>query len=427
MDIDNSVIAVRSQQFHEGLREFLAFGPKEVYLSNTILTGKAASLASHIKGIDYIKDVMALRYLAAELGIAGLELESVIRTLEEVDFVKVVGSARNPERLDVRVPELRSSYYELGEYWKTLKPTDAEAAAIILLESVSSFPQTYDQMKSSLGLDQPLLNTILDISKDGALVDTLVKGGERVLYSPLSTEGKPDAVLALCKRHPELEIVSAFEEVRSYQGLPLNAIKGASANVLKNGLRLGVLSPYTVKYAGVEHQFAFTPRGGLQPEEMIILEKARAILAGVRCGQHFAGNGKIKYPEAIIRTLINEKKFRYPRTDIPEQYSLLITKGIARIEPDRFRSGYWHLHFIDTPENIRAANLAIDMLGSGDIQTTQITVDAKDFFDISGSCLGTLPSRARLTKAPTVSDELQSAILVELSKIQMGIVTYGRP
>ena len=84
--MEDSLIGIHAQDFHEGLREVAAFGPKEAHLQKTLLIGKTATLAMHLKGLNYVTDHHALTYLAAELGISGLELDRVLRELEELDF-----------------------------------------------------------------------------------------------------------------------------------------------------------------------------------------------------------------------------------------------------------------------------------------------------------------------------------------------------
>jgi hypothetical protein len=66
----NHIISLRAQDFHEGLRDVKRFGPMERDLGNTLLIGKAATLASHLKGLLQVEDHTSLIYLAAELGIS---------------------------------------------------------------------------------------------------------------------------------------------------------------------------------------------------------------------------------------------------------------------------------------------------------------------------------------------------------------------
>src|SRR5688572_122352 len=110
-------IALRAQDFHESLRATGVFGPKEVVFKRTLLVGKAASLAMHLRGLLYVDDVSQLEYVAASLGIPALELPTVLRELEEVSFVSVVKKDDEINRVECRIPEFRSGYEDLGERW----------------------------------------------------------------------------------------------------------------------------------------------------------------------------------------------------------------------------------------------------------------------------------------------------------------------
>ena len=48
-ELSKSTIGLRAQESHEGLKDITAFGLKEAYLEKTILIGKAASLATHLR------------------------------------------------------------------------------------------------------------------------------------------------------------------------------------------------------------------------------------------------------------------------------------------------------------------------------------------------------------------------------------------
>jgi hypothetical protein len=89
--MDSITIALRAQDFHEGLRHVGTFGPKDVYYSKTLIIGKAATLAMHLRGLLYINDFMQLQYAASSLGI-GQELPLVLHELEEVDFLSTCDS-----------------------------------------------------------------------------------------------------------------------------------------------------------------------------------------------------------------------------------------------------------------------------------------------------------------------------------------------
>ncbi|MGA2667920.1 MAG: hypothetical protein ABSF32_03275, partial [Ignavibacteria bacterium] len=62
--MDPLIIGLRAQDFHESLKNTTTFGPKEVKFKKTILIGKAATLAMHLRGLLYIDIYEHLEYAA---------------------------------------------------------------------------------------------------------------------------------------------------------------------------------------------------------------------------------------------------------------------------------------------------------------------------------------------------------------------------
>lgn len=422
--LDSSTIGIRAQEIHEGLRDVTAFGPKEAHLQPTLLIGKAASLATHLKGLDYVDNYEALTYLAAELGITGSDLPHVLRELEEVDFATVInqGSSRI-KRVELRVPELRDGYTDLGRRWQELEPGEIEQAVITTLDDVAAMPRHEEEMRQQLGLDAPTFDTVLAIGTTGAVMARHNPGDEpAVIYSPLTVEEKPDALLVLASRFPEDRIIRALSEVREQQGVPVEHLVTSAPEIIREAVLLGILCPVRISTGAGERTFLFTPQGGLLQEERVILEKARALLACVRYGQHYADVRKILYPRRILETLRSNKTFAYPRPDVPEQYGLLVRQQIGRIEEDRFRPGFYHFQLIDTPENVRALDIAIDLLELGQAPRSRLEVDPSQFIGVAGAFAGTLPTRTKMSRGVRLTQESGRNILATLSKLTRGVL-----
>ena len=419
--LDDATIGVRAQELHEGLRDVAAFGPKEVHLQPTLRIGKAASLATHLKGLDYVESWEALGYLAAELGIGGGELRLVLRELEEVGFATVVEPGGRFRRLELAIPELRDGYHDLGARWQQLGPGEIETATLVALERVATVPQPEAALRRDLGLDTAAFDTILALGTAGMVLARHGADPETaVLYSPLTVEERPDALLALTARFPEARVVRALESVRRQQGVPLGMLRTDDPSVVREAIALGVLCPVRIAHGGADQAFLFSPYGQLRPEERVILEKARALLACVRFGEHYAAVRPIQYPQRILETLRDRKTFRYPRPDVPEQYGLLVRQQIGTIAPDRARSGFYHFHLHDTPENRRALTIAIDLLNLGQVPRSRLDVDASTLLGVGGSFSGTLPTRARLARGVSLSLEASRDLLGTLSKLARG-------
>ncbi len=187
--MDKLNIGLRTQDFHEGLRETKAFGPKEAYFENTLLIGKAAVLSMHLKGLLYVDDYTILKYAAGQLGIGALELPSVLEELEAIDFVSTVRSGDTIKRVDIRVPEFRTGYEELGERWNILKPTEIEQASVETLQNLLTVPIKEDYIINSLGMKPGEFSILRDVMGSAQLLSIQTVSGEKVIFSPLAVDG----------------------------------------------------------------------------------------------------------------------------------------------------------------------------------------------------------------------------------------------
>lgn len=76
--LTNLKIGVRAQEFHEGLRDTTSAPIKDVYFRRTLLIGKAATLAMHLRELDVLHvNPESLQCVALSLGIGGVELPAV--------------------------------------------------------------------------------------------------------------------------------------------------------------------------------------------------------------------------------------------------------------------------------------------------------------------------------------------------------------
>ena len=115
--------------------------------------------------------------------------------------------------------------------------------------------------------------------------------------------------MKLLKEHRESDIAKAFDEVKQYQGLHRTHPKIAQNPIVKAAVLSGVLQATAIDTAeGSTQEFLFTPRGDLQREEAVVLDKARAIIGCVRSGQHFSKGRAIFSPRKILATLRANKK-----------------------------------------------------------------------------------------------------------------------
>lgn len=418
MAIDNQSIALRAQDFHEALKETTSFGPKDVHFEKTLLVGKAASLAMHLKGLLYIDEMDGLKYAAAELGISGLELRPVLRQLEIVDFVRLKTSGDEIKRIDVRVPEFRSGYEDLGVLWKDSKPSEIEKSGVAVLQTLLSKPMKESGLKD-LGLDNTAQSILYDVMGSGQLLRIQPVDGQRVLYSPLAVDANPGPYLQWTEKYSD-RVSGLLKSLTSHQGIPLSSETFTGNEVVQDAILTGVLMPVRVQGTTGEQQFLFAPKGGLKAEERVILDKARAIIASVRYGQNFAAGRPIQYPRAILKQLRDNKRFRKGHPDLSSQYSLLVEKLIGR--PVKEDNGFWNFYINDTEENLMALDVAIDMVEYGESPNLRLKLAAKNALLSPRGYLGPASARPRLATAITGSPETRAEILKKLGELGRGIV-----
>ena len=125
------------------------------------------------------------------------------------------------------------------------------------------------------------------------------------------------------------------------------------------------------------------------------MDKARAVVSCVRYGQKFAEGRPIKYPRAIVQQLRNNKRFRKGHPDLFSQYGLLVEKLIGH--PVDEGHGFWNFEIDDTDENIKALDVAIEMLQHGESPSAKIDLDAKKALFSSSGYEGPIATRVRLS------------------------------
>ncbi|MBW4493230.1 MAG: hypothetical protein KME26_09120 [Oscillatoria princeps RMCB-10] len=416
MELKNA--ALRAQDFHEALKETTAFGPTAVHFRKTLLIGKVATLAMHFKGLPYIQYGDSLLYAAAELGIRDLELPAVLRELEVVDFVRVIKSGDDIKRVDIRVPEFRDGYEELSNRWTELKPTETEQAGILTLNQLLTLPGKESDL-AKLGLDSTELSILKDVMEAGQLLRTQAVSGDRFIYSPLAVDANPIAYLEWANKYSD-SVAKLLETLTANQGFPLSSFLNSDSPVVSDAILTGVVMPVIIQGSTGKQEFIFAPRGGLQPEERTIMEKARSILASVRYGQNFAAGRPINYPRAILRKLRDNKRFGKGHPDLHTQYSLLTEKLIGRPVKEGFG---WNFEIIDTPENMKALDIAIDMLEIGESPTVKLNIEAQKALLSPHGYLGPTSARPRLAQSIHGSAETQADILRKLTLLTRGVDT----
>lgn len=364
--MDQRTVGLRAQDVYAGLQTVdQTSGLIAAELNTTRLTGMAATVASNIKGVDVIATPQTLDVIASqEWGIDSLAMPRVLDVLQEVGYVTLHKDARGKTvRIDEHVPLLHDDLYEdLGRFWADDGPSELDLAAVDSLEALAGAPLLLPELESRVG-DRHTVQSLLEVGNAAQFARRLkVDGGDDLIWSPFCAYEQPEKLATLFGSFPQADIREQFRRVRSYQG---TLVEG-EASVLGQAVGHGILLANTVIGSGGEAEFAFVPyRANAEQRrtQKVILDKALILLSCVRYGQHKATH-PIRYPAAILNKLRSGAALR-ATTEAGSQYRTAARQQILRLEASG-SGAFYNAQLIDTPDNVAAVNLAIDLLTHGE-------------------------------------------------------------
>ena len=359
MKIDDKLISGRLEEINEGLCSQTG-GLVESHFRKSKRLGAAIRIANLIKGQDVISNYEYLLAAAGELKIGADTLDKSLEELEEIGYVTLYKSGGEIKKIEERIPLLEEQYSAIGEKWRSSAPSDIEKATILVLDELLISPQKERNIIKKHGFDTNSFKIITDVGKTGAFYESYKSpaDGSTIAYSPLYHDENPEKILSLFERFPNKDVSEKIKKIRNYQGLPIEKI---SDPILIEAIKMGCLPTPSVSSTAGQKFFAFTPLAGVGKIEKALLEKARAIVACVRYGENFAGITRIHDPLAVLYKLKNYKSIG-SHSEIRRQYILLHKLGIGRITKDPNYSSRYNFELIDTEENMRALELAIQYL-----------------------------------------------------------------
>lgn len=364
---------LRCQDVHAGLRNVDPASGVLRPLMDTRLVGMAASLGSLIRGQDVIADASALQSVAAEqLDVDLYAFNEVVAILEERGYVNDVARSKGKVvRFNESVPYYTDLYAELGEAWRDRGPNQLEEELVAVVHRLAAAPTPVEELIDELNLDKADVPTLLDLGRNSHLAKVLRTIDGDLLYSPFYAFENPKAVDELVAAHGSDRLAEEFALLHSYQGLPVDAEKmPLIADAVGRGL---LLAPGVDRPDGVEQPFATLPYI-LSPDLLTarkpVLEKALAVVACLRCGEHFGGYNDLP-PDALVavinKLLDPNRGFLMPHSSHERQYGLLHKAGLIAFDPDLRPGGNWVTpRFLDTADNREALQIARDLLEYGE-------------------------------------------------------------
>ena len=312
----------------------------------------------------------------------------------------------------------------MGEYWRDNGPTEIEQTSLTLSDDVALLPAALHKLRAKHGWDAKAERYAIQIGQSAGYVGVLPPQSSRseLVYSPLYWDENADSFQKAMDNLEDPRTRQLLDRVRQYQGLPIAHAKGL---VKSSAVISGLLPTPSITSAGGRQEFLFTPVAGVIGLDKQVLDNARAILACVRYGEHFAGKTKIFSPEMILEKLVDRHRgYRIgSHSEIADQYSILVLRGLGTIELDTARPGRYYFHLIPTLENIEAVRLAIDLLRAGEaLSDTRIDEDSRGLLFQAGRYEAPLNTIVRYKRQPELGQQIQREITQDINDLLQGAI-----
>lgn len=356
--MDNKSIGIRSLDIQTGLYKYN--DPiLDLKIGETILIGKAASLASHLRGIQVIEDYEALKALASKVGISSTELVGVLEILHEIEYVRIVGKKRRPTKIEVLITIFEETYDLLGEKWKDDNPDEFERKMIGIINDLAHFRVAEQDVISKYDLKNDDMEIIKSIGINGGFLDSYSEKGQEFLFSPIYMEENPQKIMKFLDDYDEGQVKGTLDLLNSKPGYPIVNLGNIEDNIILGLMSNNILQTPAITASGGRVNFLFTPYTNITDKEMV--KQARNVVSAVRYGEKFSQYSTLKYPALFLQRLIERGYIgETPHSDIEAQYGVLRDSGLGRIE--EIGQGRYRFYLADTPYAKDVVKLAKSMI-----------------------------------------------------------------
>jgi len=408
-------IAEFSYDLHSALGDYET--PELDYLKTL---GMAATLSVHIRGLGEIGyDVLKLcsfHYFK----ISSFALDKVIFILEDLEFIDVIGSKTRIKAIIPKVPHFNSVYRLIGDYTEVDDLNNTESTMLAILNQVYNKPENKQRLINIIDSDNTTIESCLRYSETGGLLRNHKARGKEIILSPYYFADNLDGLADLTAKSGSHHMGSVLTKLKANQGWPLSLamrnkeIGGTNLcdvelNLLESMASEGILKPPSIKFgAGKLEQFIFTPSPGsarLDISNREVYERAMALVSCVRKGQLLPKQFRIRSPVAILNSLRN-KGFLNSNTEANEQYKNLVFMKVAQLQP--VTSNRSKLVLIRSDENVKALDIAINLLNTGELANLEVNDSAKVSFSKDEAYIQSIVSSSAMRKRQQVELTLEA-------------------
>jgi len=341
------------------------------------IIGMAVRLSLHLRGVPAISYDVVRQVAVYLLDIPSVAIKTILEFLAEAEFIRLITEGKTIKTIIPEIPFYSDIFDDLGTLAQDGHFNEPELLTLSLVLRLSQSPIPQDHAYR-LGADKDLVDKVIDIGTQGSFIVSTRARGKNILLSPTYFPENNDAYSDLVAGHSAGRVSKVLDLLKKYQGWPLSLIEKENKvgeepidykdiAVLKKLAGDGFIPPPAIEttHSGINY-FVFGPRPGLgriHPSERPIYESAMALVAAVRQGQLLPDRFSIKDPVALLGAL-KSRGFIKANTEALEQYKQVAALRVGKLE--EIKPGWEQLTLIDRPENIKAVDLAIDMV-SGEI------------------------------------------------------------
>jgi hypothetical protein len=284
--------------------------------------GMASVLAINLRGLGEIQ-YQTLRLVAAHyFHIRSDVLDGVLRTLADLELIRLVTTGSTIEQIIPDVPHFDNVYARVGELVASRPLNELEQLTISILDKLYSSPMNQDTLASSFGADQDAFRSSMQIGLDAGLMTSTRVRGRDIIASPLYFSGNLEGLLDITARGDAPSVRKLLQLISKNQGLPLSSIikeqslggtqlSSDELSLLRGLAQEGIIKPPSIiRPNKKEEHFIFTPAPGkvrLSTANREIYEKGMAIAAAVRKGQLLPEAYRIRSPQALLYQLKERK------------------------------------------------------------------------------------------------------------------------
>jgi hypothetical protein len=328
--------------------------PARAVFDATARAGTAITLADRIRRYT-ILDYAQMKQFAKLAGITESELRlAVMPLLKDAGIIDYsAGPTGEPGRVTEQVGVSAPLLVQCDALWEACSPSEEEAAAVQSAELGALAPMAIADHQNALeraGFREAIHDSAIRASVGAGLLyrQPSLKLGEDVLFSPYVWSTAAINIADFLKNLPPNErelLMSVSGRAIQRPGISEDQLP-VPDKLLRGARRAGLIDATRVQTAtNDERSFVFSPalERQLAGGSTEVTHHRKLFTAHILYGHRYGspGTGRIDYPIALVRRLINDRTVR-PSTAARTDYLLLEAAGIVRVEK-KGRMGQIHL------------------------------------------------------------------------------------